>query len=88
MTRTRLSPFSEPYGATGNIGDNFHRLLGAPSLDRLQTVIREAVQNIADAAKLGVGPEIEIRLRQLTASGRPASGGQPVRIESLRLSQP
>ena len=65
MTRARLSPFSEPYGATGNIGDNFQRLLGAPSLNRLQTVVREAVQNIADAAKLGVGPEIEIRLRRL-----------------------
>ena len=66
MTPVRLSPYSEPYGATGNIGDNFQRLLGAPSLDRLQTTIREAVQNIADAAKLGVGPEIEIRLRHLT----------------------
>ena len=66
MTDVRLSPYSEPYGATGNIGDNFRRLLGAPSLDRLQTVIRESVQNIADAAKLGVGPEIEIRLRHLT----------------------
>ena len=66
MTHIRLSPYSEPYGATGNIGDNFQRLLGAPSLDRLQTTIREAVQNIADAAKLGVGPEIEIRLRCLT----------------------
>ena len=66
MTHVRLSPYSEPYGATGNIGDNFQRLLGAPSLDRLQTTIRESVQNIADAAKLGVGPEIEIRLRRLT----------------------
>ena len=66
MTLPRLSPYSERYGATGNIGENFRRLLGAPSLDPLQTVIREAVQNIADAAKLGVGPEIEIRLRRLT----------------------
>lgn len=66
MTLPRLSPYSEPYGPTGNIGENFRRLLGAPSLDRLQTVVREAVQNIADAAKLGVGPEIEIRLRRLT----------------------
>lgn len=68
MTLPRLSSYSEPYGPTGNIGENFRRLLGAPSLDRLQTVIREAVQNIADAAKLGVGPEIEIRLRRLTPS--------------------
>ena len=70
MTLPHLSPYSEPYGPTGNIGENFRRLLGAPSLDRLQTVIREAVQNIADAAKLGVGPEIEIRLRRLTPSQR------------------
>ena len=70
MTLARLSRCSERYGTTGNIGDNFHRLLGAPSLDPLQTVIREAVQNIADAAKLGVGPEIEIRLRRLTPEQR------------------
>ena len=67
MTLEHLSPYSEPYGVTGNIGENFHRLLGAPSLDPLQTVIREAVQNIADAARLGAGPEIEIRLRRLTS---------------------
>ena len=66
MTLARLSPYSERYGATGNIGENFRRLLGTPSLDPLQTLLREAVQNIADAAKLGVGPEIKIRLRQLT----------------------
>jgi hypothetical protein len=48
-----LHIFSEPYGTTGNIGDNFRRLLGAPTLDPLQTVIRESIQNIADAAKLG-----------------------------------
>lgn len=65
-----LSLYSEPYGATGNIGENFRRLLGAPSLDTLQTVIREAVQNIADAAKLGTGPEILIRLRELTDEQR------------------
>ena len=66
MTSECLSVYSEPYGSTGNIGENFQRLLGAPTLDRLQTVIREAVQNIADAAILGIGPEIEIRLRSLT----------------------
>ncbi len=61
-----LDLYSEPYGATGNIGQNFRRLLGAPSLDTLQTVIRESVQNTADAAKLGNGPKITIRLRRLT----------------------
>lgn len=62
--------FSEPFGSTGNIGDNIRRLLGAPTLDPLQTVIRESLQNIADAAKLGAGPRIEIRIRRLTTSQR------------------
>jgi hypothetical protein len=66
MTVQVLELHSEPYGSTGNIGENFRRLLGAPTLDPLQTVIREAVQNIADAAKLGNGPEILIRIRTLT----------------------
>ena len=65
MTISPLQLHTEPYGSTGNIGENFLRLLGAPSLNPLQTVIREAVQNIADAAKLGSGPEILIRVRQL-----------------------
>lgn len=67
--------FSEPYGSTGNIGDNVRRLLGAPTLDPLQTVIRESLQNIADAAKLGTGPKIEIRIRRLT-------DGQKLALES------
>lgn len=70
MTSSVLDLFSEPYGSTGNIGDNFRRLLGAPSLDPLQTLIREAVQNIADAAKLGHGPEVLIRLRSLSREQR------------------
>ncbi len=78
MTRS-LSLFSEPYGTTGNIGENFRRLLGAPSLDPLQTVIREAVQNIADAAKLGTGPEIAIRLRRLTPDQQSVFSSRVVR---------
>jgi hypothetical protein len=66
MPLTSLRLHSEPYGSTGNIGENFRRLLGAPTLDALQTVVRESVQNIADAAQLGSGPEIEIRIRTLT----------------------
>lgn len=62
---TPLDLYTEPYGSTGNIGENFLRLLGAPNTDALQTVIREGVQNIADAAKLGVGPEVFIRVRRL-----------------------
>lgn len=59
--------FSEPYAATGNIGDGgFKRLLGAPSLEGLQVVLREAIQNSCDAAKFGRGPRILIRLRTLT----------------------
>ena len=70
MTIERLSLYSERYGSTGNIGENFQRLLGAPSLDPLQTVIREAVQNVADAALPSTGPEIRIRIRRLTADQR------------------
>ena len=70
MALKSLTLYSEPYGSTGNVGENFRRMLGAPSLDPLQTVIREAVQNVADAAKLGIGPEIVIRLRRLTENQR------------------
>ena len=70
MKSGTLSLHSEPYGSTGNIGENFQRLLGSPSLDPLQTVIREAVQNIADAALSKIGPAIEIRLRTLTTAQR------------------
>lgn len=62
----QLKLHSEPYGRTGNIGENFRRLLGAPSLDFLQTLIRESIQNIADAAKLDQGPKVHLRLRQLS----------------------
>ena len=85
MTLVRLDPYSEPFSATGNIGENIQRLLGAPSQDRLQTVIREAVQNIADAAKLGIGPEIEIRLRRLTPRQRRVLAS---RVICGRLQQP
>src|SRR5690625_2295215 len=69
MTEIRVTDlYSEPYGSTGNLGDNFLRLLGAPSIDNFQTVIRESVQNIADAALPGKGPGILVRLRALTKS--------------------
>lgn len=70
MSLPVFSLYTEPYGSTGNIGENFLRLLGAPALNPLQTVIREAVQNIADAAKLGTGPEVLIRLRHLDSQER------------------
>ena len=78
MKTERLSLQSERYSSTGNIGENFQRLLGAPSLDPLQTVIREAVQNIADASTLGSGPEIQIRLRRLTREQRKTLESQVV----------
>lgn len=65
MTMLRLQIQAEPYCSTGNIGENLNRLLGAPALSPLQTVIRESLQNIADAARLGQGPEILIRIRRL-----------------------
>jgi len=65
---TSLSLHSEPYAPTGNIGDSgFRKLLGTPSLDLMQTVVREAVQNCCDADKDGKGPVIHIRLRALNA---------------------
>ena len=78
MTSKRLCLHSERYGSTGNIGENFQRLLGAPSLDPLQTVLREAVQNIADAALPETGPEIEIRLRRLTPDQRRTLASQVI----------
>lgn len=64
-----LKLHSEPYAPTGNIGDSgFKKLLGTPDLDVMQTVIRESIQNSCDAAKIGLGPDILIRLRTLTSS--------------------
>lgn len=69
MSMTKLRLHSEPYAPTGNIGDSgFRKLLGAPSLDLIQTVIREAIQNSCDADKGGAGPEIHIRLRTLSGT--------------------
>jgi hypothetical protein len=60
---------SEPYSPSGNMAaTGVRKLLGAPRLDLLQTVVREAVQNCCDAAKNGVGPRVIFRLRRLTAA--------------------
>ncbi|PCM45388.1 hypothetical protein [Marinobacter sp. ANT_B65] len=66
MSNARMKLHSEQYGKSGNIGENFRKLLGSPTLDPLQTVIRESVQNVLDAAKLGKPPEVLIRLRRLS----------------------
>ena len=62
-----LKLFSEPYSPSGNMAANgVRKLLGAPRLDLLQTVVREAVQNCCDAAKNGLGPKVRFRLRRIT----------------------
>lgn len=65
MPPARLGIQSERYASSGNIGENVRRLLGTPSSDPLETVVRESLQNIADAALPGSGPEILIRIRRL-----------------------
>jgi hypothetical protein len=67
MTGMRL--FSEPFAPTGNLAaEGFRNLLGKPTLDQTQTVIREAIQNSVDAAESAVGPRIEICFRTLSES--------------------
>ncbi len=70
MSLARLSLHAEPYGSTGNIGPNIERLLGTPALDPLQVLVRESVQNIADAARLGVRARILFRIRTLRTGQR------------------
>ena len=72
MSLARLTLHSEPYGSTGNIGPNLKRLLGTPALDPLQALVRESVQNIADAARLGVRARILFRIRTLRGAQRTA----------------
>lgn len=65
---TRMELFSEPFAKTGNIAaEGFKKLLGSPARDMLQTMLREAIQNSVDAAKLQCGPEALIRVRTLNA---------------------
>lgn len=67
MSAERLRLLSEPYSPSGNMAANgVKKLLGAPRLDLLQTLVREAVQNCCDAAKLGSGPKVRFRLRRLS----------------------
>lgn len=63
--------YSEPFAATGNIaGEGFRKLLGRPSLNLIQTVIREAIQNSVDAASNGKQVEIRLRYRELSEAQR------------------
>ncbi len=70
MNERPLDLVSEPFGSLGNLGENISRLLGAPSLDPLETVVREAVQNVFDAALPRSGPEVVFRIRRLTEAQR------------------
>src|SRR5690242_8639276 len=64
---TSLELFSEPFAKTGNMAaEGFKRLLGRPTLDLLQTFVREGIQNVLDAGSGKEGPRILIRLRTLT----------------------
>jgi hypothetical protein len=61
-----LGLYSEPFAETGNMAaEGFKRLLGRPTLDLLQTMIREGIQNVADASSGNVGPRVIVRLRTL-----------------------
>lgn len=65
----KLDLYSEPYSPNGNLaGAGYRRLLGRPSMDLLQTVIREGLQNVVDAADQGQPPRAVIRVRTLDAS--------------------
>lgn len=66
MPRPPLTLHSEAYSASGNLAaDGYLKLLGAPSIDLVQTVVREAVQNSCDAALSDGGAEVHFRLRTL-----------------------
>jgi hypothetical protein len=47
-------------------GEGFRRLLGRPALGLLQTVLRESLQNVVDAAVTDEGPRVLVRIRTLT----------------------
>lgn len=67
MTGITLTRESEKYSHYGNISaDGIKKLLGSPNLDRLQTVIRETVQNTWDARDDESIPIYSVHLRELT----------------------
>ena len=75
MSGLRL--YSEPFAKTGNMAaEGFRRLLGRPTLGLLQTLIREGIQNVLDAAQGKSGPTVLIRLRTLSPDQQKALSGQ------------
>ncbi|ATD67510.1 hypothetical protein CNR27_08740 [Luteimonas chenhongjianii] len=74
MSEIRL--FSEPFAKTGNMAaEGFRRLLGRPALGLLQTVIRESIQNVLDAAHDESGARVLVRLRTLDPRQRSVLAG-------------
>lgn len=72
MSSVRLSLHSEPYSPSGNLAaDGFRKLLGAPSIDLVQTLVRETVQNSCDAALQDGNAEVHFRVRRLTPTQLP-----------------
>lgn len=70
---TKLQLYSEPFAKTGNMAaEGFRRLLGRPTLGLLQTLVREGIQNILDAAREQTGATALIRLRTLDVDQRRA----------------
>lgn len=71
-----LELYSEPFAPSGGLaGEGARRLLGAPSLTQLQTLLREAGQNSWDARR-GDAIRISIRIRTLTVEEAAVLGGQ------------
>lgn len=80
---TKLQLYSEPFAKTGNMAaEGFKRLLGRPNHSLLQTLIREGIQNVLDAAHADAGPTVLIRLRSLT------DGQQKVLREQVLSERP
>lgn len=72
----RLQLYSEPFAKTGNMAaEGYRRLLGRPVLDLMQTLVREGIQNVLDAAQGDSGPEVLIRLRTLSPDQQKALSG-------------
>lgn len=94
----KIQLYSEPFSKTGNIAaEGFKRLLGRPTLGLMQTLVREAIQNILDASQAPSGPAISIRLRTLDSeqkrilrervfSDRPDSGASHAISSTLSKS--
>lgn len=64
---TPISRFSEPVSPSGGLqAQGLLNLLGAPPMDPLTIVLREAAQNIWDARLEGTSPRMLVRIRTLT----------------------